>query len=498
MSSAIFTGFKKRFQLQNGKYTGVTSDTDDRIQARNSLEVINVAHNSKGTLEAGQYILLRYLDPPWQGFYDVFKVIDEDCLIGRVYLGEYPNGARLFTFPMLRTYSFAQMTVSDHAALYAGGTAPTPFDLNGLWRMDVISNANHAAGIAYLEFISRPDGSFQANFQLVGLLEGLVIPSFAQDHFQLNDFTPFHDEIRKVSADFLVGRYVAPLAAPLESLLGNSSLGLFHTEANGEFGFYYMLTRAAAQELPTNTLLRPFLDTRLPDGVGMTFDEQMVGWYFPGQGTPGPGREGDLTIETRIPASGDPAGAVDCDFSARMSIRDVNEFVDGYEHEAQMSGAIHFAAFEDLGDARLTMDAANSLFHYLRIDPATRQAEMNYHIEFLTHDGRRFLFDGSKYMDGASGPDAYTALLDDYTTLYCHVHEQLKDGSLRETGTAYMKFRTFENLAAVSNLAGFLASFQTTGTGDAAIQFQARMRFLAFTAQFVERQYDPLVAGKGA
>jgi hypothetical protein len=74
----------------------------------------------------------------------------------------------------------------------------------------------------------------------------------------------------------------------------------------------------------------------------------------------------------------------------------------------------------------------------------------------------------------------------------------MKDGSLRETGTAYMKFRTFENLAATANLAGFLASFQITGTVDAAIQFQARMRFLAFTAQFVERQYDPLAAGKGA
>jgi cholesterol oxidase len=498
MSSAIFTGFKKQFQLQNGKYTGVTSDTDDRIHARNSLEVINVAHNAKGTLEAGQYILLRYLDPPWQGFYDVLKVIDEDLLIGRVYLGEYPNGARLFTFPMLRSYSFAQMTVSDHAALYTAGTNPTPADLNGVWRMDVISNANHAGGIAYLEFISRPDGTFQASFQLMGLMEGLMLPTFAQNHFQLNDFTPFHDEIRKVSADFLVGKYVAPLPAPLASLLGNSSLGMFHTEADGQFGFYYMLTRAAAQELRTNTLLRPFLDVRLPDGVGMTFDEQMVGWYFPGQGTPRPGREGDLTIGEHIPTAGDPAGAVGCDFSARMTIKDVNEFADGYEHEAQMSGSIHFAGFEGLGDAVLTMDAANSRFHYLRIDPATSQAEMNYHIEFLTHDGRRFLFDGTKYMDGASGSDAYAALLQDYTTLYCHVHEELKDGSLRETGTAYMKFRTFENLAAVSNLAGFLASFQITGAGDAAIQFQARMRFLAFTAQFVERQYDPLSAGKAA
>ena len=115
----------------------------------------------------------------------------------------------------------------------------------------------------------------------MGLMEGLVVPSFLKDHFQLNDFTPFHDEIRKVSADFLVGKYIAPLPPALASLLGNSSLGLFHAEANGEFGFYYTLTRATQKELPENTLFRPFLDAQLPDGVGMRFDEQMVGTVFP-------------------------------------------------------------------------------------------------------------------------------------------------------------------------------------------------------------------------
>jgi len=83
----------------------------------------------------------------------------------------------------------------------------------------------------------------------------------------LNDFTTFHDEIRKVSPDFLVGKYVTVLPACVASLLGNSSLGVFHTESAGQFGSYYMLSRAAGRELPTNTLLRPFLDVRLPDGV---------------------------------------------------------------------------------------------------------------------------------------------------------------------------------------------------------------------------------------
>ena len=49
-------------------------------------------------------------------------------------------------------------------------------------------------------------------------------------------------------------------------------------------------------------------------------------------------------------------------------------------------------------------------------------------------------------------------------------------------------------LAAVGNLAAFLTSFQITGISDPVIQFQARMRFLAFTGQFVQREYDPLAS----
>jgi hypothetical protein len=492
MSSAIFTGFRKEFHKQSdGSYTGITSDTDGRIQARNNLQAVVAGHDA-GTLEAGNYILLRYLDPPWQGFYDIFKVINEDLLIGRVYLGEYPNGVRLFTFPMTRRYSFAQMTVNDHAALFAAGASPTPAQLDGVWRMDVISNANHAAGVAYLQFQNLRDGRFTANYQLMGLMEGLVTPTFLTDHFQLNDFTTFHDEIRGVTPDFLVGKYMTALPEAIAVLVSNSSLGLFHTEASGQFGFYYMLTRMAAAKLPTNTLLQPFLDAQLPDGVGMTFDEEMVGWYFPEIGTPEPGRDGDLTIANRIPASGTPAGAVTCQFDAHMVVQNVNEFVDGYEHEAQIQGAITFGQFAGSSPARFPIDAGNSLFHYLRVDLATGEAEMNYHIEFVDTAGQRYALDGVKYMQKDPGFPPITDLLNDYTTLYSHVTRKAPDGSAQEIGTGYLKFRTFEDLAAVSNLAGFLASFQITGTSDPVMQLQARLRFIAFTAQFVEREYDPL------
>jgi len=489
MSSAIFTGFKKQFAKQpNGQYTGVTSDTDSHIQARNSLEAVTIeVGHSDATLEPGNYILLKYLDPPWQGFYDIFKIINEDLLIGRVYLGKYPHGARVLTFPMTRLYKFDQMTVDDHNTLYAAGASPDAADLNGVWRMDIISNANHAGGVANLQFSNLPDGRFEARYQLMGLFEGLVVPSFVQDHFQLNDFTPFHDEIRKVTADFMVGKYVTTLPAGAAQMIVNSTLGVFHTEAAGQFGFYYMLTRVAGRQLPTNTLWRPFLDTQLPDGVGMTFKEQMVGWYFPGEGTPAPGKDGDLTLAQRIPASGAPPNAVTCSFDAAMTIRDVNEFVDGYEHQAQMGGTISFGQFEGQGPVTFAMDGVSSQFHYLRVNPATGEAQMNYHIEFLVGGSRRFALEGVKYMERD-----VDNLLGDYTTLYCHVFEQQADGSQKESGTALLKFQTFEDWAAVENLAAFLGSFQITGTNDPATQLQARMRFIAFTAQFVQREFDPL------
>jgi cholesterol oxidase len=498
MSSAIFTGFKKEFSLQDGKYIGVTSDTDGRIQARNSLEAIEVGHNSP--LEPGKYILLTYLDAPWQGFYDVLKVINDDLIIGRVYLGAYPNGARLFTFAMSRRYGFDQMTVDDHAALYGAGSAPTADGLNGVWRMDVISNANHAGGIAYLQFTNKPDGAFQAQYQLLGLMEGLVAPSFLKDHFQLTDFTPFHDEIREITPDFMVGKYVAELPAAIAALLGNSSFGLFHSEAGGKFGFYYMLSRIGAAQLPENSLLKPFLDVQLPDGIGLAFDETMTGWYFRGQSTPAPGRAGDVTIAQRIPASGDPAGAVTCSFSARMTVRDVNEFIDGYEHQAQMSGTINFGQFEGQSPAVFQMDSGNSSFRYLVTDAKTGEAEMQYHIEFMGNGGQRYAFDGIKYLQrkGGGGIRNMGDILQDFTTLYCHIHERLADGTARELGIGYLKFRTFEDLAAMANLAGFLTSFHVTGTNDPAMQLQARLRFLAFTAQFLQREYDPLGFGTSA
>jgi hypothetical protein len=53
LSAAIFTGFKKRFFRAGKQYAGVTSGTDDRINARNTLEELNLTKKTRAIWNRG-------------------------------------------------------------------------------------------------------------------------------------------------------------------------------------------------------------------------------------------------------------------------------------------------------------------------------------------------------------------------------------------------------------------------------------------------------------
>ncbi len=487
LSTSFYTGFKKKFTRTDKGIAGVTSDYDGRINVRNTLEEIVV--KERGTLLPGRYILLRYTDPPWSAFYDIFKVIGEDLLIGRVYLGRFPNGKRLFTFPMTRVYSLSSLTVDDHQTLYQVGAAPTKEQLAGLWEMRAVANARDTGVVAYLNFDLKPDGRLEARYRFLGLLEGMVEPVFARDHFQMNDFTPFHDEIRLVDKDFLVGKYTTSSPPGLWKIFGPGSLGLFQQEivpgAAPQFSFYYTLRRSRSGQLPPTAFLQPLLDIRLPDGLGMSFEEEMTGWYLPGLSVPA-GRDGDLQMET-----GRPEKSVECGFRVRMTIRDLNEFIEGSEHEARLEGTIHFGDFAGKGPATFQVDPQKSYFNYLRVNPATREAEMVYHVYFCCLGEKEFFLEGRKYMqkDLRGGAAGIREILHDYTTLYCHVSET---SSGKELGCGLLTFKTFEDPEAVGSMAKFFGSFRVTGTDSPVLKAEAQARFLAMTNEFILREYDPL------
>ncbi|MGH9449913.1 MAG: GMC oxidoreductase, partial [Terriglobia bacterium] len=495
LSSALKESFQKKFTRTPSGVAGVTSATDGLIFVNNTLEEVSLDKPS-GSLEEGKYILLRYTGAPWSVFYDIFKVINPDLLIGRVYLGSFPHGARMITFPMTRVYALDEMTASDHAALYQRASAPTPAQLNGLWEMRCVSNAGDTGVVAYLMFTLTPDGRLESRYRFLGLLEGLVEPVFGQDHFQLDDFTPFHDEIRAVSPDFMVGRYTSGPRPVLSDLFGPGSLGLFQvqkTEGGAEqFCFDYTLTRSGKGEMPAAVFLEPLLAIHLPDGVGMTFAEQMEGFYFPGlivAATPG----GDQSLEARVGASGKPvkpAGGAACSFQVEITIRNVNEFLINPEHEAALSGTIHFEDFAGRGPASFAVDASRSTFNYLRVDPATGITGMLYRLYFEDAQKESYCFAARKVMrrDPAQPWAGPREILHDYTTAYCHLTQET---SGQELGSGVLKFRTFQDFSAVRSLGDFLKSFQVTGTDSLWIKAHARLRFLAFTNQFIVREYEP-------
>jgi cholesterol oxidase len=493
LSTALYTGFKKKFSRTDKGIAGVTSDYDEKINVRNTLEEITLKERT-GTLDPGKYILLRYTDPPWSAFFDIFKVINDDLLIGRVYLGPFPKGRRLFTFPMTRVYTLNSLTVDDHRALYQSAPAPTREQLAGLWEMRAVANARDTGVVAYLKFDPKPDGRLESRYRFLGLLEGMSEPVFAQDHFQMNDFTPFHDEIRYVEKDFMVGKYLTASLPGFMDFFGPDSLGLFHLENSPggapQFSFYYTLRRSQPGQLPATGFLQPLLNIRLPDGLGMTFDEEMVGFYFPGLSVPAD-RRGDLGIEAKAPTSALPPGAVDCRFQVRMTIRDLNEFIEGSEHEASLDGTIHFADFAGKGPADFHVDPQKSYFNYLRVNPATQEAEMVYHLYFSCAEGKGFLLQGRKYMqkDLTGGIAGVREILHDYTTLYCHLAETPTG---KEQGCALLKFKTFEDPQAIGSMAKFFSSFRVTGTDSPVLKAEGCARFLAFTNQFILREYDPL------
>jgi hypothetical protein len=223
---------------------------------------------------------------------------------------------------------------------------------------------------------------------------------------------------------------------------------------------------------------------RLPEGLGMTFDEEMKGFYFDGF-TPPAGSDGDKQIAAKPSAEG-----MEISLEMKITARDLNEFIDGWDHEARIDGTIRFANFNNQGRMICTINGPKSYFNYLRVNHATDEIEMLYRIYFFTGPHKEYLFHGRKYLqkDGHGGVAGVREIVHDFTTLYGRLTEVATG---KEIGSALMKFRMFEDADAVRSFANYLKSFSVIGSDDPFVRARGMLRFMALTNQFVVREYDP-------
>ena len=228
ITTRLAAGYGKRFWKQGKRYLAETIYLDGQIKLKHSLEEITLDRPTND-LDPGQYLLLRYTDPVFERmFYDVMRAGDDGVIVYGGYTGQFPEGRRGFTGVLMRRYSFAQLGTRDHQHLFLKGDRVVPGELNGTWRLSVITTANHATPIAEVTFARGASGTTAVRCDAVSKPE-LLVPSFVFDHFAASDASALERELRRIDGQTIVGRWAADIA-PLYARFLSTSPGLFHRE----------------------------------------------------------------------------------------------------------------------------------------------------------------------------------------------------------------------------------------------------------------------------
>jgi len=219
--------FNKSFRKENGTVKGVTSTFDDSIKAVNALKPIDPNDTSKG-------ILLEYVEPQFSIFYDVLKVIGKDVVIGKAFTGKYPMGRQLLIFSMARRYSFDFMSPEDHKELFEKfGKVPDVGKVLGEWEGRMVSNTSLTPPLFRFRYRLDSSGKVTCDWNFMNVLRGGSQIELTRELMLMFDFTNFHDEIRMIADDIMVGKY-CPVPTEILNLIGDRSLGLVHLEKTTE------------------------------------------------------------------------------------------------------------------------------------------------------------------------------------------------------------------------------------------------------------------------
>ncbi|MCL4436784.1 MAG: transthyretin-like family protein [Thaumarchaeota archaeon] len=234
------SGFYKKFTAKGRSITGVTTAFDEIVAAKNVPKPIDPNDSSKG-------VLLEYTEPQYSMFYDHLKILSDNVVVGKAYVGRYPLGVPLLTFAMTRKYNFDFMTAKDHQELFQKhGKVPDTNKVLGEWEGRMVSNTCLTPPLFRFKYVKDGHGKITCQYIFMYLMRGNSRIEFTQKQMLMFDFTNFHDEIRMVSDDFMVGKYL-PEEQEILNLLGDRSLGLIHFEKTPKGTrpcIYYSITRA--------------------------------------------------------------------------------------------------------------------------------------------------------------------------------------------------------------------------------------------------------------
>ena len=194
-------GFWKRFSDEASGVTGVTHPFEVPVFARNKASNVQ--------LEGfGKAILLEYTEPVFNRFFDVLKLVDEDTILGKAFFGQPKPGREILTFSVSRKYPFEFMTEEDHGMVYARMRKPPLASMVGIWDGQLVSDSAWTPPVFRFRYYFDSGGNLKNDYLFAGTLAGTAVVEEKADHLEMHGITGvFHDEIRQVNKDILIGKY---------------------------------------------------------------------------------------------------------------------------------------------------------------------------------------------------------------------------------------------------------------------------------------------------
>jgi choline dehydrogenase-like flavoprotein len=200
-----FGGFYKRFwKIDDKTMRGVTHPFEPQIIDARSIAT------EKEVPGYGKVIHLEYQDAPYSSAYDLLKMVDENTIIGKAFLGSFGRGVELFNFSMSRIYDVDFMTEDDLLTLFRSDEfshKPKEKELAGVWEGMLVSDSAITPR-SQLFYFNYEDGELDMRYSFVNMLQGRSDVKITDSLFRLDDQTPLYDELRIVTPNLAVGRWV--------------------------------------------------------------------------------------------------------------------------------------------------------------------------------------------------------------------------------------------------------------------------------------------------
>ena len=150
--------------------------------------------------------MLEYVDQPYKRTYDLLKIVDEETIIGKAYIGKFPKGREIGSSSMSRQYDLDFMGEEDFFMLFNSKKQTydtTSEDVNGSWNVKFISD--------FIPPVYQRALNIDLNKNdLKRKLIRAISEGSSKENEKVDDLTEFHNQLKMVTRDFMIGNLTSP------------------------------------------------------------------------------------------------------------------------------------------------------------------------------------------------------------------------------------------------------------------------------------------------